>query len=211
MAGWNLECLTVGPLQMNAWLLVDPASGEAALIDPGDHPTRLLARLDAAGARLRWLLATHGHFDHIAAAVAIQAHRDLPLLIHPADAFLVAAMPDHQRAFGLPPTPVPRIETSLLEGRELPLGSGALTVTEVPGHSPGQVMFTWPGHAIVGDCIFAGSVGRTDLPGGDLAALEASIRERIYTLPDVTVIHPGHGPDTTVGREKATNPFVAGR
>jgi hydroxyacylglutathione hydrolase len=210
MPNWTLECHTVGPLQMNAWLLLDTAAGEAALIDPGDESGRLLARIDAAGCRLRWLLATHGHFDHVSGAAAIQDRWDLPLLVHAADRFLVESMPEHQAVFDLPPSRVPRLEATLQGGQKLPLGAGSLLVTEVPGHSPGHVMFTWPGQAIVGDCIFAGSVGRTDLPGGDFRTLERSIRQAIYALPAATVLHPGHGPDTTVSREMATNPFVAG-
>ena len=208
MSGWTLECITVGPLQMNAWLLADGESGEAALIDPGDESERLLARLDASGCHLRWLLATHGHFDHVGAAAAIQSRFDLPLLIHPADVPLVEAMPDHQALYGLPTSAIPRLDPTLAADRALPLGSGRIVVTPVPGHSPGQVMFSWDGHALVGDCIFAGSVGRTDLPGGDFPTIERSIRQKIYALPDTTVLHPGHGPDTSVGREKATNPFV---
>jgi len=209
MSNWTLECLTVGPLQMNSWLILDADAHEAALIDPGDEAPRLLARIEASGCRLRWLLATHGHFDHVAAAADVQDHWDRPLVMHAADVFLVNAMRDHQAAFGLPQNRPPRLDPSLTDGRLLSLGAANLMVTAIPGHSPGQVMFTWPGHAIVGDAIFAGSVGRTDLPGGDFPELVRSIRERIYRLPEPTILHPGHGPDTTVARERATNPYVA--
>jgi hydroxyacylglutathione hydrolase len=207
MPDWNLTCLTVGPLQMNAWLVA--CDGEAALIDPGDEPPRLLRALDASGCRLRYLLATHGHFDHVSAASAVQARLDLPLRCHPDDLFLIEDMPAHQRVFGFPASAVPRCRGDLGDLARLPLGAGELAVTHVPGHSPGHLMFVWPGHAVVGDCIFAGSVGRTDLPGGSFANLEKSIRERIYALPDATILHPGHGPDTTVGREKKHNPYVS--
>jgi hydroxyacylglutathione hydrolase len=207
MDDWTLTCLTVGPLQMNAWLLT--RDGEAALVDPGDEPQRLLRALAASGCRLRYLLATHGHFDHVGAAAAVQAHRDLPLECHAADLELIAEMPVQQRMFRLPESPVPVCRGDLVGGARLPLGSGELVVSHVPGHAPGHVMFAWPGHALVGDCIFAGSIGRTDLPGGSFEVLEKSIRERIYTLPDDTILHPGHGPDTTVVREKRTNPYVS--
>jgi hydroxyacylglutathione hydrolase len=118
-------------------------------------------------------------------------------------------MPAQQAAFGLPPSNVPRLEDTLTDGRVLELGSHSLEVVAVAGHSPGHVMMTWPGHALVGDCIFAGSVGRTDLPGGDFDTLAKSIRERIYTMPPPTVLHPGHGPDTTVETEMRSNPFVS--
>ena len=117
-------------------------------------------------------------------------------------------MPAIQQAYGFPTTELPRYEATLASGAEIPLGRGSLRVQQVPGHSPGQVMFVAEGRAFVGDCLFAGSIGRTDLPGGNYAQLERSIRQHIYTLPDETIIHSGHGPDTTVGREKATNPFV---
>ena len=208
MAGLTLECLTVGPLQANAWLLLDTEAGEAALIDPGGEAPRLTLRLSESGCRLRWLLATHGHFDHVGAAAAIQDSWDNPLLIHPEDIPLVESMPAHQTAFGLPASRLPRYEASLTDGRVLELGRHALEVVAVPGHSPGHVMIVWPGHTVVGDYIFAGSIGRTDLPGGDFDTLAASIRSRIYTRPPRTVLHPGHGPDTTVDRERRTNPFV---
>jgi glyoxylase-like metal-dependent hydrolase (beta-lactamase superfamily II) len=210
MSGWILECHTVGPLQMNAWLLLDPESREAALIDPGDEAPRLLARIAALDGQLRWLLATHGHFDHVGAAAAVQAHHDLPLRIHADDVFLVEAMPEQQAMYGLPTSAVPRLAADLVDGETIALGSAHLDVTAVPGHAPGHVMFSWDGHAIVGDCIFAGSVGRTDLPGGDFPTLATSIRERIYRLPDDTALHTGHGPDTTVGRERVANPYVPG-
>ena len=209
---WNLNVLTVGPLQMNAVLLVaDGAAGrEGVLIDPGAEAPRLLRAVDDAGCRLVGLLATHGHFDHVGAAADIQRRLTLPLRCHPDDVPLVRSLPRIQEAYGFPPDDVPEVRGDLLDGSEIPLADGVLRVRHVPGHSPGQVMFLWEDHAIVGDCLFAGSVGRTDLPGGDFAALEKSIRERIYTLPDETVIICGHGPDTTVGRERSGNPFVRG-
>lgn len=209
MPEWTLECHTVGPLQMNAWLLLDHATNGAALIDPGDEVPRLLERIDNAGCRLTHLLATHGHFDHVAGAAEVQASVDLPLRIHPEDVFLVENMPQHQAMYGLPTSEVPRLQPDLADGQTIEVGHSRLDVVAVPGHSPGQVMFVWDGHAIVGDCLFAGSVGRTDLPGGSFPVLETSIRQRIYTLPGDTVIHPGHGPDTTVERERQTNPFVS--
>jgi hydroxyacylglutathione hydrolase len=203
---WNLTCLTVGPLQMNAWLLT--CGGEAVLIDPGDEPQSLQRALDASNCRLRYLLATHGHFDHVAAAAALQTHCDLPLRCHDDDLLLIKDLPTHQQMFGFPSSHVPRCLADLTGEARLPLGSDELAVSHVPGHTPGHLMFAWPGHAVVGDCVFAGSVGRTDLTGGNFEVLEKSIRERIYTLPDATILHPGHGPDTTVGREKRSNPYV---
>jgi len=207
---WNLDVLPVGPLQMNAVILTGEGSSgpEAIIVDPGAEPERLLARVENAGATLVALIATHGHFDHVGAAAAIQEHTDLPLRCHADDVPLIENMPEIQAAYGFAPTAIPRCQPDLADGGTIAFAGLEIGVRHVPGHSPGQVMFTLPGHALVGDCLFAGSIGRTDLPGGDFATLEKSIRERIYTLPDDTVVVSGHGPDTTVGREKATNPFV---
>jgi len=208
---WNVEVIPVGPLQVNAVLLTAPRAPEgpeAILIDPGDEPERLFAAVEKSDCRLVGLLATHGHFDHVGAAAAIQARFDLPLRCHSDDVPLIRQMPQVQTAYGFPATEVPRLQDDLVDGGSIAFGGDFLRISHVPGHSPGQVMFTFPGHALVGDCLFAGSVGRTDLPGGDFARLEKSIRESIYTLADETIVICGHGPDTTVGREKATNPFV---
>ena len=217
---YKLEVLPVGPLQMNAVLLTGkgPDANEAVLIDPGEEPDRLLKIIEDSGCILKGLWATHGHFDHVAAAAAIQETHDLPLLCHEGDLPLIREMPAIQNAYGFPASAVPRCQADLIEGTTLPFAGGLIEVRHVPGHSPGQVMFvlpapsgsSGPGCAIVGDCLFAGSIGRTDLPGGDFDTLEKSIRERIYTLPDDTRVVSGHGPDTTVGQEKASNPFVRG-
>jgi glyoxylase-like metal-dependent hydrolase (beta-lactamase superfamily II) len=208
MREWRFEVLPVGPLQMNAVLLHETTAGEAILVDPGEEAPRLLARVAATGCRLTALLATHGHFDHVGAAALVQDSYDLPLRCHAGDAPFIARLPEIQESWGFPPSAVPRVVPDLSDGMRLPFAGGEIEVRHVPGHAPGHVMFLLPGVALVGDCLFAGSVGRTDLPGGDFATLERSIRERIYTLPDDTVVVCGHGPDTTVGREKATNPFV---
>lgn len=207
---FTFEVRPVGPLRMNAVLVTSLGTGEAVLIDPGDEPAQLLAWVRASGCRVTALLATHGHFDHVGAAAEVGAALGLPLRCHPDDAPMIRQMPLIQEGYGFPATAVPTLVTDLVDGARVPLGDGFLEVVHVPGHAMGEVMFVLPGLAIVGDCLFAGSVGRTDLPGGDFATLEKSIRERIYTLPDATIVVSGHGPDTTVGREKATNPYVRG-
>ncbi|HPF35007.1 MAG TPA: MBL fold metallo-hydrolase [Candidatus Krumholzibacteria bacterium] len=203
---WTLERITVGPLLMNAYLLSSAGAGEALLIDPGDEPERLLAAVDATGCRLTGLLSTHGHFDHISAASAIQAAADLPLRHHPDETALVSHLNATRAAYGFPPAVPPRTAADLTTA--VPFAGGVIGVTHVPGHSPGHVMLTLPGHALVGDVIFYDSIGRTDLPGGSYEVLEASILNEVYVLDDATVLHPGHGPETTVAREAAENPFV---
>jgi len=215
---WKVEVMPVGPLQMNAVLLTGKGTegNEAILIDPGEEPDKLLDAIKASGCELKALLATHGHFDHVGAAAAVQEVHNLPLLCHEGDLLLIREMPTIQGAYGFPASKIPECRPNLTDGATLAFAGGLIEVRHVPGHSPGQIMFvlpapdagSGPGCAIVGDCLFAGSIGRTDLPGGDFATLEKSIRERIYTLPDDTIVVSGHGPDTTVGREKASNPFV---
>ena len=184
------------------------ADGTQLIIDPFFAPNNPVAPVSADEIEADFILITHGHFDHIGAAADIQAVWDLPLICHPDDVEIIAHLPELQRAYGFTGTPVPRLQPELSGGQEIAFGDGRLLIAHVPGHSPGQVMFSWPGHAVVGDCLFAGSIGRTDLPGGDFDTLAKSIREHIYVLPDSTLVHSGHGPDTSVGREKATNPFV---
>ncbi|MBK8166245.1 MAG: MBL fold metallo-hydrolase [bacterium] len=205
---WDVR--PVGPLQMNAVLVTAPAAGQAVLVDPGDEPERLIAWIRDSGCRLVALVATHGHFDHVGAAAAVGEAFGLPLRCHPDDVPMIRQMPLIQAGYGFPATTVPALQPDLVDGARVVLGDGWLEVAHIPGHAQGQVMFRLPGVALVGDCLFAGSVGRTDLPGGDFATLEKSIRERIYTLPDETIVVCGHGPDTTVGRERATNPYVRG-
>ncbi len=189
---WNVQIVPVGPLQMNAALLTSKGPDPVAvLVDPGDEPERLLQLVEDSGCSLVGLLATHGHFDHVGAAAAIQEVHDLPLRCHREDVPLIENMNHIQAAYGFPSTKIPLLQADLQDGQVLKFGAEELLVSHVPGHSPGQVMFTF-----------------SDLPGGDFPTLEKSIRERIYALADDTVVYCGHGPDTTVGREKATNPFV---
>lgn len=206
----NVTVVPVGPLQMNSiFLSADGPDGpEAILIDPGADPEKLLQLIEDSGCRLTALLATHGHFDHIEGASEIQKNHNLPLRCHVEDKPVIEFMQQAQAGYGLPVTPFPAYQTDLEDGGSISFAGMEISITHVPGHSPGQLMFVIPGYAIVGDCLFAGSIGRTDLPGGDFATLEKSIREKIYTLDDDTVVLCGHGPDTTVGRERTSNPFV---
>ncbi len=206
----KVTVVPVGPLQMNSIILSaeGPDGPEAILIDPGSEPERLLQLIEESGCRLTALLATHGHFDHVEGAAEIQKVHNLPLRCHVADQPIIEIMQQAQNSYGLPVTEFPEFKTDLVDGGSISFAGMEISVTHVPGHSPGQLMFRIPGYAIVGDCLFAGSIGRTDLPGGDFATLEKSIREQIYVLDDDTIVVSGHGPDTTVGRERSSNPFV---
>ncbi|MBI4605897.1 MAG: MBL fold metallo-hydrolase [Planctomycetes bacterium] len=203
-------CETVGPFAENSYFIVDPATREAVAIDPGDEPERLLRVVRTGGLKVRWILNTHGHLDHIGAVEALRAATGAPFHIHAADEPFVEAVAEQAAFFGLPPPPVPEIDGALEEGQELCFGEGPvrIKVFETPGHSPGSVTFDLGGVLFAGDVLFAGSIGRTDLPGGDLATLMRSIRAKLLVYPEATLVYPGHGPPTTIGEERRSNPFL---
>lgn len=209
----NLHVLPAGPLQTNAYLLTEPALGEAVLIDaPGGIWPLVAPRLQADGCKLSQLWITHGHWDHIQdAAIVIREAGGPRVLAHAADRPLLET-PALMLAFlgrEISIDPV-KVDAWVGEGDRVEALGQTFEVRHVPGHCPGNILFHVHGAAFVGDALFAGSVGRTDLPGGNRAELEEAIRTRIYPLPDETIVYPGHGPATTVGREKATNPYVRG-
>jgi hydroxyacylglutathione hydrolase len=198
----------MGAFQVNSYLLWCEETGACVVVDPGDEPERLLARLDSAGAAPELILNTHGHLDHVAGNAALKARYGVPILMHPDDAFLVDAFEQQAAAFGLRLTRPPAADGPLLEGDEVRFGRSVLAVHCAPGHSPGHVVLVGEGDVISGDVLFAGSIGRTDLPGGDLAALLRSIDTVLLPLGDAMRVHPGHGPATTIGDERRTNPFL---
>jgi hydroxyacylglutathione hydrolase len=207
----KLHVLPAGPIETNAYLLTDEARGEAVLVD-APHEVHGLVReaLAADGCRLVALLLTHGHWDHTGDAAVFQAEQ-VPVWAHEADRVLIET-PATMEAFALPGYPLraARIDRTVRDGEIFELLGRTWEVRHVPGHCPGNVLYYLPSEslAFVGDAIFAGSVGRTDFPGGGFEMLERSIRTRIYSLPEETTLFPGHGPETTVGRERLGNPFV---
>ena len=205
-----LECFTVGPLQENCYLLADPASKDAVLIDPGDEAPRLLRALDERGLTLQALWLTHAHFDHVGAVAGVLERRPVPLYLHPADAPLLAQASASAARWGIPLKQPPADFLPLSDGQTLTLGGLRALCLFTPGHAPGHIAFHLPAEEVViaGDALFQGSIGRTDLPGGDHARLLESIRTKLLTLPPQTKVHPGHGPATTVGREAESNPFL---
>lgn len=206
----SVSGITVGPLEENCWLLADPDAGEAVLVDPGDEAERLLAAVEATGCALTAIWLTHAHFDHVGGIAGIRRrHPDVPVYLHPADAPLLAMSGAAALRWGVPFESPPPADRGLAEGDLLRVGRHEFTVQHVPGHAPGHVMFVGAGAVFSGDLLFAGSIGRTDLPLCDPAAMQRSL-ERIAALPDETVVHPGHGPRTTIARERTTNPFLSG-
>lgn len=214
MARLFLDVFAVGPIQANCVVLGDTEAGELVVIDPGEEAERIVERVQASGLRPTMILHTHGHLDHVGGTADL--HRllggGLPIGLHPDDLELYRNAPLQARMFGLEVEAPPDPDVSLEHGQRLEIGGLVLEVRHTPGHSPGGVCFVVDGRAlaIVGDVLFAGSIGRTDLMGGSFPVLERSIREQLYTLPDDTRVVCGHGPETTIGRERASNPFVAG-
>lgn len=207
----EIVSFTLGPAQTNAYLIADPDTTEAAVIDPSWDGHLILAEAQKRAWRIGHLWYTHAHFDHIGGAAAIaDALNPLPLVaLHPDDHVLWRAG-GGGRMFGLAIDPGPEPSIDFIHGQTLRLGSNIFEVRYTPGHTPGHVILYCASENVCfcGDLIFAHSVGRTDLPGGNWDTLVRSIREQIYSLPENTRLLSGHGPETTVGEEKVSNPFV---
>ena len=205
-----VQYLTVGAFAENSYVVGCSATGRGVLIDPGGE---IDALLDAAGGRglsidAIWL--THAHLDHVYGVGEAVNRTGAPVALHPDDRRLYDAAPEQGRAFGFPIEPLPEPDVELRPGEDLRLGALSVEVLHVPGHSPGHVAFWFPSDRLViaGDVLFAGSIGRTDLPGGSYTTLMESIRQVIVPLGDDVRVYPGHGPPTTVEIERTTNPFI---
>lgn len=206
-----LETLPVGPLQENCYLLAASSSASAILVDPGAEAERLLAALKARNLSLAAVLLTHAHFDHVGAVQDVVDATGAPVFLHPADLQLYAVAALGAAKWDLvirQPEAEPR---PLQHGDQLELAGLTLHVLHTPGHAPGHVAFHLPDHAALlsGDVLFAGGIGRTDLPLADHDTLLTSIRTQLLPLPGHTTVHPGHGPATTIEAEATSNPFIA--
>ena len=209
MSTLTLRQLTVGPLQENCWLLADTVSGKAVLVDPGDEADVLLAAVDATGCALEAIWLTHAHFDHVGGVAGVIAARPVPIWLHPADAFFYANAASNAARWGVVIQDPPPADHELAEGDRVQLGEHLFDVWHLPGHAPGHVAFIGHGLCLSGDLLFAGSIGRTDLPLCDPTAMHRSLM-RLATLNSETRVCPGHGVSTTIGRELASNPFLRG-
>ena len=198
-----------GMFAENCYLVVDERAGECAIVDPGEEAGLILHKVEETGAKPVAIWLTHAHIDHVLGVARIAAETGAPVWLHPADRPLYDAVPDQAAWFGLePPEPLPAPDQDLAHGTRVTVGGLSFEVRHAPGHSPGSVCLIGPGVAFSGDVLFAGSIGRTDLPGADFETLIASIERELLPLPDDTILYSGHGPETTIGRERQTNPFL---
>ena len=204
-----VKSITVGAFQENCYMVGDPDGPATAIVDPGSEGDRIIAEVERAGRTPEAIWITHAHVDHIGAIAEIKRRWDVPVYLHPLDEPLYRMGGRQAQLYGVPYEEPPDPDRELVEGETLTLGGLDLAVMHVPGHAPGHVMIYGHGNALVGDCLFAGSIGRTDLPFSNASHLEASL-QRIAALPPRTIVHPGHGESTTIGAERASNPFLNG-
>ncbi len=231
------EILPVGWLQCNCSILGDPETREALVLDPGDEVERVLEVLQRHSLNVRAIVSTHAHIDHVGGLQKLQQVTDAPVLMHGDDIELYRHLDEQAAWLGVPPPPPARVDQLLREGDTVRWGSYVASVLHTPGHTPGSVSLYLPPHAhrvspghaggvlpahagqveiadegkgtlLAGDTLFAGSIGRTDLWGGSLENILRSIHSKLLVLPDQTLVYPGHGPATTIGEERASNPFL---
>jgi hydroxyacylglutathione hydrolase len=202
--------LTVGPFEENCYFVVDETSRRGVLVDPGDEAHRIVRMVRDSGAELEAIWLTHAHIDHIGALAAVKREWDVPVYLHPADEPLYAAGATQASFYGLGFEQPDPPERAFADGDRVRVGGLEFEVLHTPGHSPGLVVLHGNGIVLAGDLVFAGSIGRTDLPLSNPAAMEASLARVMGRLADELVLYPGHGPATSIGRERATNPFLNG-
>jgi hydroxyacylglutathione hydrolase len=203
----NVEWVTVGPFQENSYLLVDEPSHRAVLVDPGDEPMRIVRMVESAKASVEAIWLTHGHLDHVGAVAALKRMWDVPVLLHPKDLVLHRRASQQAAFYGIPFEQPPDPDGTLEDGQRLTIGASSFVVRHTPGHSPGHVVFLGDEIMMGGDLLFAGSIGRTDLPMSNPEDMEQSLGMLGTFNPDL-VVYPGHGPPTNIATELATNPFL---
>ena len=207
-----VESLVTGPFMENSYIVAPKGGDRCVLIDPGDEPELIAARIEELGLTPEIILNTHGHIDHIGAVPELRRRYGIPFAIHPADQVFLQNVNDYARSFGLDGFEDPEVDRDLVAGETIRAAGMEIEVIFTPGHSPGHVSLRPVGESCIfsGDCLFAGSIGRTDLPGGDPATLKKTLEEVFLALPDETVVYSGHGPSTTIGAERKSNPFLIG-
>ena len=205
-----LETFPVGPLHCNCTILGDEVTHEAMVVDPGDNIPEILSRLQKHGLTLRQIIVTHAHIDHVGGAALLRKSTGAPVVMNQQDLGLLGMMEMQAGWLGVPTPQVAPPDASAEDGLTIGLATLPAQVLHTPGHTPGSICLLFPDHHLLlaGDTLFAGSIGRTDLPGGDGQQILRSLRERLLVLPDSTHVVPGHGPETTIGEERQSNPFL---
>jgi len=203
-----LEILEIGPYFVNCYIVGDPESKDGMIIDPGDEPQRIIDHVAKFGLKISKIVITHGHADHIGALDEIQSHYNVPVYIGAQDAAMITDAEANLSGFAGKKFAANPASHTLKEGEILKVGRFEFKVLETPGHSTGSISLYGNGVVFTGDALFLGSIGRTDFPGGSLDILLDSIRTKLLTLPDDTVIFAGHGPDSTIAQERDYNPFL---
>jgi hydroxyacylglutathione hydrolase len=203
-----IKKLEVGPIMANCYILGCENTKEAVVIDPGDDGDQILMTLAKSALKVKYLINTHGHFDHVGANKAMKEATKAAIGIHPDDAPMLMELSRSASMFGLSAENSPSADILLNHGDQVSFGEITLEVIHTPGHSKGGICLYTKGHLFAGDTLFKSSIGRTDLPGGNYDTLIASIRTKLFGLPDDTIVYTGHGPETSIGDEKRTNPFL---
>lgn len=203
-----IKTLAVGPIMANCFILGCEETLEAAVIDPGDEADRILLALAESNLTTKLIINTHGHFDHVGANKRLNEVTGAPILIHPLDRPMLSQLADSAAAWGMAADNSPAPDRELQDGDEVTFGRITLKVLHTPGHTPGGISLYTDSEVFVGDTLFAGSIGRTDFPGGSFETLKESIQQKLFKLSDDLKVYPGHNQATTIGVEKRTNPFV---
>jgi hydroxyacylglutathione hydrolase len=207
-----LEMLTVGPFQENCYVIGDEAAGTGVIVDPGDEAARIALAVEQTNLEISQILITHAHIDHVGAVAALADEYSCPVLMHAEAEPMLGQLPTQAMMMGLRFGKVPAVDRHIEDKETIEVGGLELRSLYTPGHAPGHIAFYIESEGLLlsGDALFAGSVGRVDLPGGSMEVLMRSIEERLLTLPDETRVYPGHGPETTIGNERVHNPFLQG-
>ncbi|MCP4111070.1 MAG: MBL fold metallo-hydrolase [Desulfobacteraceae bacterium] len=202
-----IKSLEVGPIMANCYIVGCEETKEAAVIDPGDETERILLSLAESNLTVKYIIDTHGHFDHVGGNKKLKDATNAPILIHSLDVPMLGHLSAAAAAWGLSADNSPEPDRTIDEGDTISFGKITFKVLHTPGHSQGCISLHTDGHVFVGDTLFSGSIGRTDLPGGDYNTLISSVRNKLFLLEDDVTVHCGHGPETTIGKEKQYNPF----
>jgi len=203
-----IKKFVVGPLENNCFLVIEEVSKECFITDPGDEPDRIMDFVNENTLKVKYLVCTHTHFDHVGAVSDLKKDTGAKIVIHKDDLPIYESSQDHAAIWGFEIDPLPQPDAFVSDGDTIAIGNLQFEILHTPGHSPGGICIYGEGFVITGDTLFAGSVGRTDLPGGDIQKLKTSFK-RLMSLSDGVKVLPGHGPETTIGRERTDNFFAS--